>query len=107
MICNKNKIIRSVIVSQSLGFAREVMIKMRAMGYDMVAVTSPGLELDELRDKDEFSINEYNESLLLKCRAKKMYEILNKQVIFTQYIGTFASAYILSTNFLNYQTLDF
>ena len=51
---NKNKIIRSVTVSQSLGFCREVMIKMRAMGYDMVAVTSPGPELDELRDKDGF-----------------------------------------------------
>ena len=33
---NKNKIIRSVTVSQSLGFCREVMIKMRAMGYEMV-----------------------------------------------------------------------
>lgn len=51
---NKNKIIRSVTVSQSLDFCREVMIKMRAMGYDMVAVTSPGPELDELRDVDEF-----------------------------------------------------
>ena len=51
---NKNKIIRSVTVSQSLGFCREVMIKMRAMGYDMVAVTSPGPELDNLRDKDGF-----------------------------------------------------
>lgn len=30
------------------------MIKMRAMGYEMVAVTSPGPELDELRDKDKF-----------------------------------------------------
>ena len=30
------------------------MIKMRAMGYDMVAVTSPGPELDELRDVDGF-----------------------------------------------------
>lgn len=51
---NKNKIIRAVTVPQSLGFCREVMIKMRAMGYDMVAVTSPGPELDELRDKDGF-----------------------------------------------------
>lgn len=50
----KNKIIRSVTVSQSLDFCREVMIKMRAMGYDMVAVTSPGPELDELRDVDGF-----------------------------------------------------
>ena len=54
MTRNKNKIIRSVTVSQSLGFCREVMIKMRAMGYDMVAVTSPGPELDNLRDKDGF-----------------------------------------------------
>ena len=54
MTRNKNKIIRSVTVSQSLGFCREVMIKMRAMGYDMVAVRSPGPELDELRDKDGF-----------------------------------------------------
>lgn len=54
MTRNKNKIIRAVTVSQSLGFCREVMIKMRAMGYDMVAVTSPGPELDELRDMDGF-----------------------------------------------------
>lgn len=51
---NKNKIIRAVTVPQSLGFCRKVMIKMRAMGYDMVAVTSPGPELDNLRDKDGF-----------------------------------------------------
>lgn len=54
MTRNKNKIIRSVTVSQSLGFCREVMIKMRAMGYEMVAVTSPGPELDKLRDEDGF-----------------------------------------------------
>ena len=54
MTRSKNKIIRSVTVSQSLGFCREVMIKMRAKGYDMVAVTSPGPELDELRNKDGF-----------------------------------------------------
>lgn len=51
---NKKKIIRSVTVSQSLDFCREVMIKMRAMGYDMVVVTSPGPELDEFRDMDGF-----------------------------------------------------
>lgn len=51
---NKNKIIRAVTVPQSLCFCREVMLKMRAMGYEMVAVTSPGPELDELRDKDGF-----------------------------------------------------
>ena len=34
---NNKKKIRAVSVAQSLGFCREVMIKMRAMGYDMVA----------------------------------------------------------------------
>lgn len=51
---NKKKIIRSVTVSQSLDFCREIMIKMRAMGYEMVAVTSPGPELDSLRNVDGF-----------------------------------------------------
>ena len=42
-----------------------------------------------------FSISENNEGLLLNCRAKKMYEIVNKQVKFltTQHIGTCKSAY--------------
>lgn len=51
---NNKKIIRSVTVSQSLDFCREVMIKMRTMGYEMVAVTSPGPELDSLRNVDGF-----------------------------------------------------
>ena len=44
---------------------------------------------------EDFSISENNESLLLNCRAKKMYEIVNKQVKFltSQYIGTYKSAY--------------
>lgn len=49
-----NKIIRAVTVSQSLVFCREIMIKMRARGYEMVAVTSPGPELDALREEDGF-----------------------------------------------------
>ncbi len=49
-----NKIIRAVTAPQSLCFCREVMIKMRMMGYEMVAVTSPGAELDKLRDEDDF-----------------------------------------------------
>ena len=42
-----------------------------------------------------FSISENNEGLLLNCRAKKMYEIVNKQVKFltSQYIDTYKSAY--------------
>lgn len=51
---DKKKIIRAVTVPLSLCFCRDVMIKMRAMGYNMVAVTSPGPELDDLRDKDGF-----------------------------------------------------
>ncbi len=51
---DKKKIIRAVTVSMSLGFCRDFMIMMRAMGYHMVAVTSPGPELDDLRDKDGF-----------------------------------------------------
>ena len=44
---------------------------------------------------EPFSISENNESLLLNCRAKKMYEIVNKQVkiLTSQYIGTCKSAY--------------
>lgn len=49
-----NKIIRAVTAPQSLCFCREVMIKMRMMGYEMVAVTSPGAEIDKLRDEDGF-----------------------------------------------------
>ncbi len=51
---DKKKIIRAVTVSMSLGFCRDFMIMMRAKGYHMVAVTSPGPELDDLRDKDGF-----------------------------------------------------
>ena len=42
-----------------------------------------------------YSISENNERLLLNCRAKKMYKILNKYVKFltSQYIGTCKSAY--------------
>ena len=42
-----------------------------------------------------FSISENNKRMLLYCRAKKMYVIVNKQVKFlaTQYIGTCKSAY--------------
>lgn len=54
MTRNKKKIIRAVTVSQSLGFCREVMIKMRERGYEMVAVTSPGPELNDMREKDVF-----------------------------------------------------
>lgn len=51
---NKKKILRAVTSAQSLVFCRDVMVKMRAMGYHMVAVTSPGPELDSLRHDDGF-----------------------------------------------------
>lgn len=51
---NKKKIIRAVTVAQSLGFCREVMLKMRNQGYEMIAVTSPGEELERLRLDDGF-----------------------------------------------------
>lgn len=54
MSYNKKKILRAVTVPMSLCFCRDIMIKMRAMGYEMVAVTSPGPELDKLRDEDCF-----------------------------------------------------
>lgn len=53
MTTNK-KIIRAVTVPGSLGFCRDIMIKMREKGYEMIAVSSPGEQLDELRDKDGF-----------------------------------------------------
>ena len=42
-----------------------------------------------------YSISENNERLLLNCRVKKMYKMLNKHVKFliSQYIGTCKSAY--------------
>lgn len=48
------KIIRAVTVDLSCGFFREVMIKMRAKGYEMVALTSPGPNLTALHEKDGF-----------------------------------------------------
>ena len=49
---NKKKIIRAVTVAQSCGFFREVSLKLREKGYEMVALSSPGPELDDLREKD-------------------------------------------------------
>lgn len=55
MTTNTKKIIRAVTVPGSLGFCRDIMIKMREKGYDMIAVSSPGEQLDELRNKDGFA----------------------------------------------------
>ncbi len=52
-------------------------------------------EINRIGNMPTFSISENNESMLLNCRAKKMYKIVNKQVDFltTQYIGACKSAY--------------
>lgn len=54
MARDKKKIIRACTVPQSFGFCREVMIRMRGMGYEIVAVSSPGERLDQLHDEDGF-----------------------------------------------------
>lgn len=54
MARNKKKIIRACTVPQSLGLFREIMIRMREMGYEMIAVSSPGVQLDAIRDNDGF-----------------------------------------------------
>lgn len=50
----KNKIIRACTVPQSLVFCRDIMIRMRDIGYEMIAVSSPGEQLDAIRDNDGF-----------------------------------------------------
>lgn len=49
---NKKKIIRAVTVSMSCGFFADIMRKMRDKGFEMVALSSPGPELDALREED-------------------------------------------------------
>ena len=52
-------------------------------------------EINMIGNMPTFSIRENNVGLLLKIRAKKMYEIVNQQVklLTSQYIGTCKSAY--------------
>lgn len=47
-------ILRGVTVAQSLGFCREVMRRMRQLGWRSVAVSSPGPELDSLSRDEGF-----------------------------------------------------
>lgn len=58
MARNKKKIIRAATVSLSVDFFKEVMIRMREAGYEMVALTSPGEDLWKLRDENGFDIIE-------------------------------------------------
>lgn len=54
MARSTTKIIRAVTVPQSLDFCKDIMVKLGNMGYEMIAVSSPGEQLDDLRDKDGF-----------------------------------------------------
>lgn len=47
----RKKIIRAVTVSMSCVFFEDVMRRLRADGYEMVALTSPGPELDALKEE--------------------------------------------------------
>lgn len=47
---NNKKIMRACTVSMSVDFFEEIMKRMRTEGYEMEAVTSPGAELDKLKE---------------------------------------------------------
>lgn len=49
---NKKKIIRTVTVPQSIGFFKEVMIRMKEDNYETVVVTSPGKALEEFKQSN-------------------------------------------------------
>ena len=51
MARNKNKILRSVTVPQSIGFFEEVMVRLKRDGYDIVVITSPGEELEVFKQR--------------------------------------------------------
>ena len=53
-----NKIIRAATVSLSIDFFHDIMVKMRAQGYTMIALTSPGEELARLQTEEGFRIVE-------------------------------------------------
>lgn len=50
----EKKIIRAVTVSQSCGFFREVAIKLRNQGYEVLPLSSPGPELTSLHTDNGF-----------------------------------------------------
>lgn len=51
MQINRQKIIRSVTVPQSIGFFEEVMMRLKGYGYEVVVVTSPGKDLDAFKQR--------------------------------------------------------
>ena len=60
---NKEKIIRTVTVPQSLDFIEEVVLKLNSIGYETLIVTSPGKEFDDfkLRNPNEKTIEVHME----------------------------------------------
>ena len=50
MLRNKNKIIRAVTVSMSVGFFTPMVKDLQRKGYEVVSVSSPGPELETLRE---------------------------------------------------------
>lgn len=49
---NNKKIIRAVTVSMSVGFFKPMVRDLQQQGYEVLTVSSPGPELDELRQMD-------------------------------------------------------
>lgn len=80
---NKKKIIRAVTVSMSCVFFEEVMRRLRADGYEMVALTSPGPELDKLREEGFHCIEVEMERHISPCKdlkaLVKMVRVLRKE----------------------------
>lgn len=54
----RKKIIRAATTAPSIDFCRDVMIKMRDRGYEMVALSSPGDYLTKMNAEDGFQIIE-------------------------------------------------
>ena len=54
MKTKRTEIIRAATTDLSIDFCRDVMIKMREKGYEMVALSSPGDYLTKLNKEDGF-----------------------------------------------------
>ena len=55
---NSRKIIRTATVSLSVDFFKDILLRMRNMGYDTQVLTSPGDDLWKLRDEHGIKIHE-------------------------------------------------
>ena len=50
MSINRVKLVRAVTVSQSVGFYIPIVEDLKQKGYEIISVSSPGPELQEVRD---------------------------------------------------------